>query len=98
MRTSHGRVVRGGTSPSPPVPAIRHRRRRGSRSHLGADRLRGARGLDDLFGVAAHRYVMQVLAEGPEELDEILAVVYLDVRDRLETDLLEPLGGLRTHP
>src|SRR5207245_5084368 len=34
----------------------------------------------------------------PEELDEILAVVSLDVRNRLETDLLQPLGGLRTHP
>src|SRR3989442_925993 len=41
---------------------------------------------------------MQVLAEGLEELDDILAVVYLDVRDRLEADLLEPVGGLRTHP
>src|SRR2546426_8849818 len=55
--------------------------------HLRADRLRGARRLDDLFGVAAHRHVVQVLAERPEELDEILAVVSLDVRDRLEANL-----------
>src|SRR2546427_4905408 len=62
---------------------------------LRADRLRRTTRLDDLSGVTAHRDVVYVFPEGPEEFDEVLTIVSLYVPNRLETEFLEPVGGLR---
>src|SRR5207245_10018981 len=40
--------------------------------------------------------VLDVLTERAEPLYEILTIVLLNVADRLQVDLLEPIGGLGT--
>src|SRR6267378_7372803 len=62
---------------------------------LRADRLRWTRRLDDLLGVAAHRDVLQVLPERTELLDEVLAVVRLQIFDHLESEFCQPVRRLR---
>src|SRR2546426_11358698 len=63
---------------------------------LRADRLRGTARFHDLSSIASHRDVVNVLTECSEQLYEILTIVLLYVADRLQADLLEPIGGLGT--
>src|SRR6266566_5520080 len=63
---------------------------------LRADRLWWTARFHDLSRVAAHRDIVDVLTERTEQLYEILAIVLLYVADRLQADLLEPIGGLGT--
>src|SRR3989442_5557535 len=62
---------------------------------LRADRLRWTGRLDDLLRVTAHRDVLQVLPERTELLDEVLAVVRLQIFDELESEFFQPVRSLR---
>src|SRR3989442_8135396 len=62
---------------------------------LRADRLRWTGRLDDLLRVTAHRDVLQILPERTELLDEVLAVVGLQIFDELESEFFQPVRGLR---
>src|SRR5947208_14650038 len=63
---------------------------------LRADRLRWTARFHDLSCVATHRDIVDILTERTEQLYEILTIVLLYVADRLQADLLEPIGGLGT--
>src|SRR2546430_8216600 len=63
---------------------------------LRPDRLRWTARFHDLSCVAAHRDIVDVLTERTEQLYEILTIVLLYVADRLQADLLEPIGGFWT--
>src|SRR3989441_12342257 len=63
---------------------------------LRADRLRWTARFHDLSCVAAHRDIVDVFTKRTEQLYEILTIVLLYVADRLQADLLEPIGGLGT--
>src|SRR3989442_2691922 len=61
---------------------------------LRADRLRWTGRLDDLLRVTAHRDVLQILPERTELLDEVLAVVGLQIFDHLESRFLQTIPRL----